>query len=185
MCYMPSIPFEIKSFLINCDHHSYFANICPCCHFESNVLLIIIDDLFCVRLTVLRRFRNNACTRSNNTTFHFVYFIIFATKKFKINEPPALLKYCHAKLKTTLKVLQDLLLLLAYLCNLILQGNRKALSFGDQKINIHEHGKEFEPKADTPTPGSADVCFITNEKLDDVMKHLKVIIFHLFTIKVK
>jgi hypothetical protein len=95
------------------------------------------------------------------------------------------LKYCHAKLKTTLKVLQDLLLLLAYLCNLILQGNRKALSFGDQKINIHEHGKEFEPKADTPTPGSADVCFITNEKLDDVMKHLKVIIFHLFTIKVK
>ena len=65
------------------------------------------------------------------------------------------------------------------------KGNRKALSFGDQKINIHEHGKEFEPKADTPTPGSADVCFITNEKLDDVMKHLKVIIFHLFTIKVK
>ena len=59
------------------------------------------------------------------------------------------------------------------------------MSFGDQKINIHEHGKEFEPKADTPTPGSADVCFITSEKLDDVMKHLKVIIFHLFTIKVK
>ncbi|XP_048761507.2 glyoxalase domain-containing protein 5-like [Ostrea edulis] len=53
------------------------------------------------------------------------------------------------------------------------KGNRKALSFGSQKINIHEHGKEFEPKAHLPTPGSADVCFITQENLDSVIKHLK------------
>ncbi|XP_062578511.1 glyoxalase domain-containing protein 5-like [Saccostrea cucullata] len=53
------------------------------------------------------------------------------------------------------------------------KGNRKALSFGSQKINIHEHRKEFEPKAHLPTPGSADVCFITRENLDSVIKHLQ------------
>lgn len=35
-------------------------------------------------------------------------------------------------------------------------GARKALSFGIQKINLHQHKKEFEPKAQQPTPGSAD-----------------------------
>ncbi len=39
---------------------------------------------------------------------------------------------------------------------------RVALKFGTQKINLHESGKEFEPKANSPTPGSADVCFITD-----------------------
>ena len=39
---------------------------------------------------------------------------------------------------------------------------RVALNFGAQKINLHESGKEFEPKANSPTPGSADVCFITD-----------------------
>ncbi|XP_052082195.1 glyoxalase domain-containing protein 5-like [Mytilus californianus] len=53
------------------------------------------------------------------------------------------------------------------------KGNRKALKFGNQKINIHEHGKEFEPKAHAPTPGSADVCFITQQSLDLVIEHLK------------
>jgi catechol 2,3-dioxygenase-like lactoylglutathione lyase family enzyme len=51
--------------------------------------------------------------------------------------------------------------------------NRKALAFGAQKINLHESGKEFEPKAQHPTPGSADLCFITNTPLADVMKHLQ------------
>ena len=55
-----------------------------------------------------------------------------------------------------------------------LQGGRKALNFGQQKINLHEQGKEFEPKASWPTPGSADVCFITSTQLKDVMEHLKV-----------
>ena len=38
---------------------------------------------------------------------------------------------------------------------------RVALKFGNQKINLHEHGREYEPKAGHPTPGSADLCFIT------------------------
>ena len=37
----------------------------------------------------------------------------------------------------------------------------KALAFGDQKINLHEYGNEFEPKAAKPCPGSADLCFIS------------------------
>lgn len=50
---------------------------------------------------------------------------------------------------------------------------RKALRFGGQKINLHEAGKEFEPKAKTPMPGSADLCFITDVPVSDVMKHLE------------
>jgi catechol 2,3-dioxygenase-like lactoylglutathione lyase family enzyme len=49
---------------------------------------------------------------------------------------------------------------------------RKALAFGTQKINLHESGKEFEPKAQHPTPGSADLCFITGTPLRDVIEHL-------------
>ncbi len=52
-------------------------------------------------------------------------------------------------------------------------AGRKALRFGDQKINLHEYGHEFEPKAMRPTPGSADLCFITNTPLDDVITHLR------------
>jgi catechol 2,3-dioxygenase-like lactoylglutathione lyase family enzyme len=41
-------------------------------------------------------------------------------------------------------------------------GNgRRVLQFGEQKINLHEVGREFEPKAMKPTPGSSDICFIT------------------------
>lgn len=47
---------------------------------------------------------------------------------------------------------------------------RKALTFGDQKINLHETGKEFEPKALNPTLGSSDLCFITNDPLEMVLK---------------
>ena len=50
---------------------------------------------------------------------------------------------------------------------------RIALKFGDQKINLHESGKEFEPKAHKPTPGSADLCFIIQTPLDDAMAHVK------------
>lgn len=53
-------------------------------------------------------------------------------------------------------------------------GNgRKALTFGQQKINLHEWGKEFEPKAALPTPGSGDLCFITETPMDAVVEHLK------------
>ncbi|HXH82117.1 MAG TPA: VOC family protein [Candidatus Tectomicrobia bacterium] len=40
-------------------------------------------------------------------------------------------------------------------------AGRTALHFGDQKINLHEAGREFEPRAARPTPGSADLCFLT------------------------
>mgnify|MGYP001396360209 CR=1 FL=1 len=49
---------------------------------------------------------------------------------------------------------------------------RRALSFGAQKINLHQAGKEFEPKAEHPTPGSADLCFLTDVPLDAVIAHL-------------
>ena len=49
---------------------------------------------------------------------------------------------------------------------------RKALKFGNQKINLHQHGKEFEPKAEKPTPGSADLCFIADTPLDKVVLEL-------------
>lgn len=52
-------------------------------------------------------------------------------------------------------------------------GGRTALVFGQQKINLHQAGHEFEPKADRPTPGSADVCFITQTPLAEVMAHLR------------
>jgi catechol 2,3-dioxygenase-like lactoylglutathione lyase family enzyme len=51
-------------------------------------------------------------------------------------------------------------------------GGRKALSFGVQKINLHQHGREFEPKAQQPTPGSADLCFITSVPIAEVVSHL-------------
>jgi catechol 2,3-dioxygenase-like lactoylglutathione lyase family enzyme len=50
---------------------------------------------------------------------------------------------------------------------------RKALVFGSQKINLHQKGKEFEPKARNPTPGSADLCFITSVSLKEVSSHLQ------------
>jgi len=51
--------------------------------------------------------------------------------------------------------------------------NRKALKFGNQKINLHQHGREFEPKAFKPMPGTADLCFITDFPLREVMQELK------------
>lgn len=51
-------------------------------------------------------------------------------------------------------------------------GGRRALAFGGQKINLHPFGHEFEPKAERPTPGSADLCFITDVPLAGVQAHL-------------
>ncbi|QDK47024.1 VOC family protein [Bdellovibrio sp. ZAP7] len=53
------------------------------------------------------------------------------------------------------------------------KGNRKALSFGNQKINLHQVGKEFEPKADKPTAGAIDLCLITKTPLDEAKKHIE------------
>ena len=52
-------------------------------------------------------------------------------------------------------------------------GGRRGLSFGRQKINLHQAGREFEPKALKPTPGSMDLCFITETPLEEVMTRLK------------
>ncbi len=49
---------------------------------------------------------------------------------------------------------------------------RKALAFGSSKINLHRAGHEFEPKADRPTPGSADVCLVTATPLEQVRAEL-------------
>jgi catechol 2,3-dioxygenase-like lactoylglutathione lyase family enzyme len=50
---------------------------------------------------------------------------------------------------------------------------RVALKFGQQKINLHAYGNEFEPKAETPVPGSEDLCFVTETALDDAMAHVR------------
>ncbi|MFD2469143.1 VOC family protein [Amycolatopsis silviterrae] len=51
-------------------------------------------------------------------------------------------------------------------------AGRKALTFGTSKINLHEAGHEFEPKAERPTPGSADLCLITADTLEQVVADL-------------
>ncbi len=53
------------------------------------------------------------------------------------------------------------------------QEGRTALPFGQQKLNLHAVGKEFEPKARNPTPGSANLCLITEISLDEVIQHMK------------
>ncbi|MBA4392651.1 MAG: VOC family virulence protein [Desulfobacca sp.] len=50
---------------------------------------------------------------------------------------------------------------------------RIALIFGEQKINLHEVGKEIGPKADQPMPGSADLCFISKQNMNDWLDHLR------------
>ena len=50
---------------------------------------------------------------------------------------------------------------------------RIALKFGNQKINLHKYGKEFEPKAVKPVPGSVDICFVTDTKLEVAIDYVK------------
>ncbi|MDA5558846.1 VOC family protein [Shimia sp. MMG029] len=52
-------------------------------------------------------------------------------------------------------------------------AGRVALTFGPQKINLHEAGREFEPKALHPTPGSADLCLIAATPLSEIVAHLE------------
>jgi catechol 2,3-dioxygenase-like lactoylglutathione lyase family enzyme len=52
------------------------------------------------------------------------------------------------------------------------EGGRRALDFGRQKINLHQAGHEFEPKAAAPAPGCLDVCFITTTPIAEVIAHL-------------
>jgi catechol 2,3-dioxygenase-like lactoylglutathione lyase family enzyme len=52
-------------------------------------------------------------------------------------------------------------------------GNRQALQFGNQKINLHQQDDQIEPHAAQPTPGSADLCFITDIPLEQVIDHVQ------------
>jgi catechol 2,3-dioxygenase-like lactoylglutathione lyase family enzyme len=51
-------------------------------------------------------------------------------------------------------------------------GGRRALAFGNAKINLHQAGREFEPKAARPTPGSADICLVAADPLGGVCADL-------------
>jgi catechol 2,3-dioxygenase-like lactoylglutathione lyase family enzyme len=53
------------------------------------------------------------------------------------------------------------------------EDNRKALLFGEQKINLHKFGKELEPRAQYPTPGSADLCFITKKSVEELKMEIE------------
>src|SRR5918911_592347 len=50
---------------------------------------------------------------------------------------------------------------------------RKALQCGQCKINLHEYGSEFEPKAAHPAPGTQDICLITSQPIADVLRDLE------------
>jgi catechol 2,3-dioxygenase-like lactoylglutathione lyase family enzyme len=52
-------------------------------------------------------------------------------------------------------------------------GGRRGLAFGGQKFNLHQAGREFEPKALKPAPGAMDFCLITETPLAEVMEQLE------------
>jgi len=52
-------------------------------------------------------------------------------------------------------------------------GGRRALSFGRQKLNLHQSGREYEPKALKPAPGAIDLCLITDTPVEQVLEHLR------------
>lgn len=52
-------------------------------------------------------------------------------------------------------------------------GGPLAVKFGDQKINLHELGSEFQPNARRAVPGTGDLCFITEQPIEEVVRHLE------------
>ncbi len=55
------------------------------------------------------------------------------------------------------------------------EGDRRwALNYGRAKINLHQEGREFDPKAETPTPGSADLCFLSEAPIEAWIRHLTI-----------
>lgn len=50
--------------------------------------------------------------------------------------------------------------------------NRTAVQFGEQKINLHEAGTEFDPHARAPTPGSGDLCLVSELAVEEILKDL-------------
>jgi catechol 2,3-dioxygenase-like lactoylglutathione lyase family enzyme len=75
-----------------------------------------------------------------------------------VRDPDATVRFYVEGLGMTLRVFDE---------------GRKALHFGAQKVNLHVAGREFEPKAAKPTPGSADLCFLTGRPLDEAARRLE------------
>lgn len=63
--------------------------------------------------------------------------------------------------------------------DLVTFEGRTALRFGDQKINLHQRGHEFNPKSAHPTCGSADLCFVTLTPLEEVISYLSELRVHI------
>ncbi|NXL66643.1 GLOD5 protein, partial [Chordeiles acutipennis] len=92
-----------------------------------------------------------------------------------MNPPPCFIQHLD-HLVLTVKSIEDTVAFYSKVLGMevvTFKGNRKALRFGNQKLNLHEAGKEFEPKARCPVPGSADICLITQVPLDQLLDHLK------------
>ena len=77
-----------------------------------------------------------------------------------------------ADISATLVFYQDVLGIEAIRFRVADGTERFALSFGVQKINLHQSGSEFDPKAAAPTRGSADLCFLSEESLDTWLAYL-------------
>lgn len=77
-----------------------------------------------------------------------------------------------ADINATVRFYEDVLGMQAVQFTPVDGSVRWALRFGDQKINLHQAGREFAPAADRPTPGSADLCFLSQTPLDAWLAHL-------------
>ena len=52
-------------------------------------------------------------------------------------------------------------------------GGRRALAFGRQKLNLHQAGREYQPKALKPVPGAIDLCLVAETPIEAVVAHLQ------------
>ncbi len=77
-----------------------------------------------------------------------------------------------AEIPITLRFYEDVLGMAGERFQTASGETRWALKFGAQKINLHQAGAEFEPKALKPTPGSGDLCFLSETPLSDWQTHL-------------
>ncbi|NXA12868.1 GLOD5 protein, partial [Sapayoa aenigma] len=100
---------------------------------------------------------------------------VMSWKKECVSPPPCFIQRLD-HLVLTVKSIEDTVAFYSKVLGMevvTFKGNRKALRFGHQKFNLHEAGKEFEPKARHPVPGSADICLITQVPLERLLDHLK------------
>lgn len=105
-----------------------------------------------------------------------ISFCIFSAHALLRNTLPNMLKI--ASLDHLVLTVQDIQTTCDFYCNalgmeLVRFGEgRVALSFGQQKFNLHQAGKEFEPKAQRPTPGAIDLCLLTATPIKEVIEYL-------------